>query len=81
MNIASLVIAIIGVVITIILVVLVDTRTRKTLRRLDAKLIADKSLDEVRQIERLIEDIDRSGEKRGRVVQRKDGTWGIDWTM
>lgn len=79
--IAALIVAIIGIVATVIVGYLVHIRTQKALRRIDASLIADKSFDEVHQIERLLEDIERSRSRRGRVVQREDGSWGIDWVM
>ncbi len=80
MNIAALVIAILGLIATIGVAYLVNKRTKETLRRIEAILIAEKTNDEVASIERLIEDIERSG-KRGTVVQRPNGSWGINWVM
>lgn len=81
MAVVALIIAIVGVITTVIVGYLVHIRTRKALRRIDASLIASKSSDEVHQIERLLEDIERAGSKRGKVVQREDGSWGIDWKI
>lgn len=81
MGMAALIIAILGLTATIVVARLVHTRTSKALRRIDALLIAGKSFEEVRTIERLLEDIERAGEKRGRVVQRENGTWGVDWAI
>ena len=81
MSITALIISILSLTATIVVARLVYTRTSKTLRRLDALLIAGKSFEEVRTIERLLEDIERTGEQRGRVVQRENGTWSVDWTI
>lgn len=81
MDIAALIIAILSLAATIVVARLVHTRTSKALRRIDALLIADKSFEEVRTIERLLEDMERSREKRGQVVQQEDGTWGIKYAI
>lgn len=81
MVLAALILSALALLATVAVGLLVHTRTSKALRRIDAMLIANKSLDEVRQIERLLEDTERSRHKRGRVVQREDGSWGIDWTI
>jgi hypothetical protein len=60
---------------------LVHVKTGKLLRRINAVLIARVVPTELSQMERLIEDIEQTGEKRGTVVQRPDGTWAIDWVM
>ena len=81
MTIAAVVLAILGIVATILVAWLVHTKTSKLLRRINAVLIARVTPTELSQMERLIEDIERTGEKRGTIVQRSDGTWGIDWVM
>ncbi|MCJ7515453.1 MAG: hypothetical protein MUO89_05750 [Dehalococcoidia bacterium] len=81
MTIAALVLAILGIVATIFVGWLVHIKTGKLLRRINAVLIARVAPTELSQMERLMEDIERTGEKRGTLVQRPDGTWGIDWVM
>lgn len=80
MTIAALV-AILGIIATALVGWLVHTKTSKLLRRINAVLIARVTTTELSQMEKLIEDIERTGEKRGTVVQRPDGAWAIDWVM
>ena len=77
----AFVLAISGIIATAFVGWLVHTKTRKVLRRINAILIARVTPTEFSQIERLIEDIERTREKRGTVVQRPDGVWSIDWVM
>jgi len=79
MAIAAVVLAILGIIATALVGWLVHKKTSKILRRINAVLIARVTPTELNQMERLIEDIERTGEKRGTIVQRPDGTWGIDW--
>ncbi|MBE9512951.1 MAG: hypothetical protein IMY77_02700 [Chloroflexi bacterium] len=81
MTIAALVLAISGIIATALVGWLVHTKTSTLLRRINAVLIARVTPTELSQMERLIEDIERTGEKRGTIVQRSDGTWGIDWVV
>jgi hypothetical protein len=81
MTIAALILAILGIIATILVGWLVHTKTGKLLRRINAVLIARVAPTELSQMERLIEDIERTGEKRGTLVQRPDGAWGIDWVV
>jgi len=81
MTIAALVLAIFGIIATASVGWLVHKKTSKILNRIKAILIARVTPTELSQMERLIEDIERTGEKRGTIVQRSDGTWGIDWVM
>ena len=81
MTIAAVVLAILGIIATALVGWLVHKKTSKILRRINAVLIARVTPTELSQMERLIEDIERTGEKRGTVVQRPDGTWAIDWPM
>ncbi|MGB2800117.1 MAG: hypothetical protein WBC82_09800 [Dehalococcoidia bacterium] len=81
MSLAALIIAFLGLVVTGLVGWLVHNKTSKLLRRINAILIARVTPKELDQMERLIEDIDRAGEKRGTAVQRSDGSLGIDWTM
>jgi len=81
MVLASLLIAILSIGVAIGVSCLAHRRNAKALRRIEAIQIAGKSKDEVRTIERLLEDIERSHEKRGGVVQREDGKWAIDWSI
>jgi hypothetical protein len=81
MEITALILAILGIVATILVGWLVHIETGKLLRLINAVLIARVSPTELSQMERLIEDIERTGEKRGTVVQRPDGTWAIDWAL
>ena len=81
MQIASIVLASLGIIATIFVSWLVYAKSGKILKLINAVLIARITPAELGEMERLIEDIERSGEKRGTVVQRPDGTWGINWTM
>ena len=81
MTIAADVLAILGIIATALVGLLVHKKTSKLLRLIKAVLIARVTPTELSQIERLIEDIERTGEKRGTVVQRSDGAWGIDWAL
>lgn len=81
MSLAALIIAILGIVATGLVGWLVHNKTSKLLRRINAILIARVTPKELDQMERLIEDIERTGEKRGTIVQRPDSSWGIDWIM
>jgi hypothetical protein len=45
----------------------------------NAVLIARMSMKEYKEGMRLINDIINTGEKRGTLVQRPSGTWGVDW--
>jgi hypothetical protein len=81
MEIAALVISILGIFATILVGWLVYIKTDRILSRINSVLIARIAPAEFSAMDRLIEDIERTGEKRGTVVQRPDGTWSIDWTM
>jgi membrane protein implicated in regulation of membrane protease activity len=81
MTIAAIVLAILGIIATALVGLLVHKKTSKLLRLIHAILIARVTPKELSEMKRLIEDIERTGEKRGTVVQRADGTWGIDWAM
>lgn len=81
MTIAAVVLAVLGISATASVGWLVHKKTSKLLRRINAVLIARVAPTELSQMEGLIEDIERSGEKKGTVVQRPDGTWGIDWVI
>ena len=81
MTIAAIVLAILGIIATALVGWLVHTKTGKILRLIKTLLIARVTPAELSQLERLIEDFERTGEKRGTVVQRSDGAWGIDWVM
>ena len=81
MTTAAFVLAILGIIATVLVGWLVHTKTSKLLRRINAILIARVTPTELSQIYRLIDDIERTGEKRGTIVQRSDGTWAIDWTQ
>jgi len=81
MEITAVVLAILGIVATALVGWLVHMKTSKLLGRINAVLIARVTPTELSQMERLIEDIERTGEKRGTVVERPDGSWGIDWAI
>ena len=81
MTIAAVILAILGIIATALVGLLVHKKTSKLLKRINAVLIARVPPTELDQMERLIEDIERNGEKRGTLVQRPDGTWGIDWVI
>ena len=44
-----------------------------------AMIVAQMSLDEYSKVERLVEDIERTGHKRGQIVRCKDGSLNILW--
>ena len=81
MTIAAVVLAILGIIATALVGLLVHKKTSKLLRLIHAILIARVTPKELSQMERLIEDIERTGEKRGTIVQRSNGTWGVDWVL
>jgi hypothetical protein len=81
MAIAAIVLASLGIIATALVGWLVHTKTSKLLNRINAILIARVTPEELSEMERLIEDIERTGEKRGTVVQRSSGAWGIDWAI
>ena len=81
MTIAAIVLASLGIIATALVGLLVHKKTSKLLRLIRAILIARVTPKELCEMERLIEDIERTGEKRGTVVQRSDGAWGIDWVV
>ena len=81
MEIAEIILACLGITATVCVGLLVHTKTKKILKRIEAVLIARVAPEELSAMGRLIKDIERTGEKRGTVVQRSDGTWGINWTM
>ena len=81
MTIAAFVLAILGIIATGLVAWWVHKKSSKILNRIKAILIARVTPKELSEMERLIEDIERTGEKRGTVVQRSDGAWGIDWVM
>lgn len=81
MTIAAFVLAILGIIATALVGLLVHKKTSKLLNRIKAILIARVTPAELSEMERLIEDIERTGEKRGTIVQRSDGTWGVDWVL
>jgi hypothetical protein len=81
MEIASIILASLGIIATVFVSWLVYTKSGRILKRINAVLIARVTPTELSELNRLLEDIERTGEKRGTVVQRPDGTWGINWTM
>jgi len=81
MTIAAIVLAGLGIIATALVGLLVHKKTSNLLRLIHAILIARVAPKELSQMEKLLEDIERTGEKRGTVVQRSDGTWGIDWVV
>ena len=76
-----IVLASLGILATALVAWLVYRKTSKLLNRIRAILIARIAPKELSEMERLIEDIERTGEKRGTIVQRSDGTWGVVWVV
>jgi hypothetical protein len=81
MAIAAIVLAVLGIIATALVGWLVHEKTSELLNRMKAILIARATPQEISAMERLIEDIERTGQKRGTIVQRANGTWGVDWDL
>jgi hypothetical protein len=79
MQLTALIVAILGIIATGFVGWWVSNRTNRLLKRIDSILIARTKKEEYSEILRLIGDIEKSGTKRGTVVLRSDGSWGIDW--
>ena len=80
MEIAAIVLALIGISATAFVGRLVHTKTSKLLKRINSILIARIPPEELSAIIRLIEDIEKTGEKRGTISEKPNGKWAIDWT-
>ena len=81
MTIAAIVLAGLGIIATALVGLLVHKKTSNLLGLIHAILIARVTPKELSEMYRLIEDIKRTGEKRGTLVQRTEGAWGIDWVV
>jgi hypothetical protein len=81
MVIAAFIISIVSVVATIAVAWLVDSSTNKLFRRMAYLLPAEMSPEKHKAILRLVDDMERTGEKRGTLNQRDDGSWGIDYAL
>ena len=81
MEITAIVLASLSIIVTALVGWLVYKRTAKILNRMKAILIARVTPAEYKEMLRLIEDIERTGEKRGTIVHRSDDTWGINWAQ
>lgn len=81
MEITAVVLASLGIIATMFVSWLVYIKSSKIINRINAILIARVKPSELHEMERLLEDIERTGEKRGTLVQRENGTWGIDWAI
>ena len=87
MAIAAIVLALIGIGATAFVGRLVHRKTTKLLKEIDTLLkriniiqTARSTPEELRNLKRLIEDIEKHGVKRGTLAQTPDGKWKIDWT-
>lgn len=76
---ASSIIGLLGILMTVGLGWFVYIRTGKVMRRINAVLIARMELPEYKQVLRLIDDIEKTGTKRGTIRQRPNGNWSIHW--
>ena len=63
----------------VIIALVINRKTTKTLRRITAYSIATKEQDEVKTIERLLVDMEKTKDKRGTVAKNQDGKWVINW--
>lgn len=78
------ILAIIGIIVALVVYRRTDRILKgmdNILKRIDAILIARMSPSEYKQALRLIDDIQKTGEKRGTIAQRANGVWGIDWDL
>lgn len=81
MNIFMLILAILGIIATGLVGLLVHRRTKGLLKRVQNIQVAEMPPEKYRTVLRLLEDMERSGEKRGTVSRREDGSWGIDYVI
>ena len=81
MTLLSIVLGCVGIIATALVAWLVYNKSSKLFKRIESILIARASKTEYEAVKRLIDDIERTGEKRGTVVQRPDGSWGVDWVI
>lgn len=81
MNIIMLILAILGIIVTGLVGWMVHSRTKWLLGRVKNIQVAEMTPEKYRNVLRLLEDMERTGEKRGTVSKRKDGSWGIDYVI
>ena len=79
MELAALVVAIVGIGVAAYLTYSVDKRTRVYLARLETILTAEMTPAKYKVLLRLLEDAERSGQKRGTITQNADGNWIVAW--
>jgi hypothetical protein len=75
----SIILGALGIAATVGLGLWFYVRTGKVIRRVNAILTARMTPTEYRQALRLVDDIEKTGEKRGTIVQRPNGALAIDW--
>ena len=81
MNIPMLLLAITGIFATAFVGWLVDRRTERLLKRVENIQVAEMPPEKYRKVLRLLEDMERSGEKRGTLSQSEDGSWHINYAI
>lgn len=79
--IVGIILASLGILATVFVAWLVDKRTKRLLSHIESIQIADMPPQKYRTLLKLIEDMERSGMKRGTLNQRPDGSWGIDYIL
>jgi hypothetical protein len=81
MNIVSLILGIIGILATLSIAWLVYIKTGKLFKRIEMIQTAEMTVEKYRELLRLVEDGERTGQKRGTIKQNKDGKWIIEWQL
>ena len=81
MVIASLILVILGIVVTGLVALLVDKKTTRILNTIKTIQTSEMTPEKYKAILRLIDDAERSGVKRARINKKEDGSWALTWDM
>jgi len=79
MNVVGIILGVSGIIATGVVGWVFYIRSQKIITRMNAILTAHMSLDEFSAALRLVDDIEKTGTKRGTIAQKPDGTWVIRW--
>jgi hypothetical protein len=81
MDIAGIILGSIGILATLFVAWLVFKKTGKLFRRIELIQAAEMTVEKYRELLRLVEDGEVTGQKRGTIKQNKDGKWIIEWQL
>jgi hypothetical protein len=78
-DLVGIILGVLGIVATAVVGIVFYIRSKKIITRMNAILTAHMSLNEYKAALRLVDDIEKTGTKRGTIAQIPDGTWVIHW--